>query len=223
MDDDVAVAATTGVAQVFDLHALKAFAADRRVRKMLFKTDQLWSEIACYEPGQSTVMHTHPREEEAIFVLEGTANMSIDGREVVVPAGSIVKFPRNVLHDVRNLGPERCVIMFVKVNPRILRGPADGLFYVRRDPALRARWLTDLEGLAREFGLSRAEYEAIRDKDPKRLMDLGVHQYYVPQILRLFFGAAHNTNASAALECYKRAFPEETARALARQAALEGR
>ncbi|PYM36556.1 MAG: hypothetical protein DME15_03420 [Candidatus Rokuibacteriota bacterium] len=59
MDDDVAVAATTGVAQVFDLHALKAFAADRRVRKMLFKTDQLWSEIACYEPGQSTVMHTH--------------------------------------------------------------------------------------------------------------------------------------------------------------------
>ena len=97
------------------------------------------------------------------------------------------------------------------------------LFYVRRDQALRARWLTDLEGLAREFGLSRAEYEAIRDKDPKRLMDLGVHQYYVPQILRLFFGAAHNTNASAALECYKRAFPEETARALARQAALEGR
>jgi len=126
MDDDVAVAATTGVAQVFDLHALKAFGPDKRERKMLFKTDQLWSEIACYEPGQSTVMHTHPREEEAIFVLEGTANMSIDGREVVVPAGSIVKFPRNVLHDVRNLGPERCVIMFVKVNPRILRGPADG-------------------------------------------------------------------------------------------------
>src|SRR5207253_5377159 len=97
------------------------------------------------------------------------------------------------------------------------------MFYVRRDPALRARWLTDLEGLAREFGLSRAEYEAIRDQDPKRLMDLGVHQYYVPQILRLFFGAAQNTNASAALECYKRAFPAETAQALARQAALEGR
>jgi len=58
---------TTGVAEVFDLHALKEFAPDKRVRKMLFKTDQLWSEIACYEPGQSTVMHKHPREEEAIF------------------------------------------------------------------------------------------------------------------------------------------------------------
>jgi quercetin dioxygenase-like cupin family protein len=32
------------MAQVFDLHALKAFA-----------------------PGQSTVMHSHPKEEEAIF------------------------------------------------------------------------------------------------------------------------------------------------------------
>ena len=119
--DETAVATTTGVAQVFDLNALKAFDTDKRVRKMLFKTDQLWSEIACYEPGQSTVMHSHPREEEAIYVLQGTANMSINGDEVVVPAGTIVKFPANVPHDVRNLGSERCVIMFLKINPRLLR------------------------------------------------------------------------------------------------------
>ena len=131
--DETATARVAGVAQVFDLHALKAFAPDKRVRKMLFKTDQLWSEIACYEPGQSTVMHTHPREEEAIFVLEGTAHMAIDGQELVVPAGSVVKFPNAVMHDVRNLGPDRCVIMFLKVNPKVLSakvpsevGRADG-------------------------------------------------------------------------------------------------
>jgi quercetin dioxygenase-like cupin family protein len=126
--DETAVASTAGVAEVFDLHAIKAFAADKRVRKMLFKSDQLWSEIACYEPGQSTAMHQHPREEEAIFVLEGTAHMQIDGREVVVPAGSIVKFPNAVLHDVRNPGPARCVIMFIKVNPKVFKAAAaDGL------------------------------------------------------------------------------------------------
>jgi quercetin dioxygenase-like cupin family protein len=124
--DETAVAVTTGVAQVFDLHTLKAFAPDKRVRKMLFKTEQLWSEIACYEPGQSTVMHSHPREEEAIYVLEGTATMSIAGDEVAVPAGAIVKFPANVPHDVRNLGAERCVIMFLKVNPKVLKGGAGG-------------------------------------------------------------------------------------------------
>ena len=122
--DETAGAATMAVAQVFDLHALKAFASDKRVRKMLFKTEQLWSEIACYEPGQSTVMHTHPREEEAISVLEGTATMRIAGEEVVVPAGAIVKFPANVPHDVRNLGADRCVILFLKVNPKVLK--ADG-------------------------------------------------------------------------------------------------
>jgi len=118
--DETVTARVTGVAQVFDLHALKAFAPDKRVRKMLFKTDQLWSEIACYQPGQSTVMHHHPHEEEAIFVLEGTANMNVGG-EHVVPAGSIIKFPANVPHDVRNLGSARCVIMFLKVNPKVLK------------------------------------------------------------------------------------------------------
>src|SRR5215472_2099258 len=123
--DETTVAADVDAARVFDLHALKAFAGDKRVRRMLFKTDQLWSEIACYEPGQSTPMHMHPKEEEAIFVLEGTANMSIDGDEVVVPAGAIVKFPANVPHDVRNLGAERCVIMFLNINPKVLRASAD--------------------------------------------------------------------------------------------------
>jgi quercetin dioxygenase-like cupin family protein len=122
MDGETAVAVTTGVAQVFDLRALSEFAPDKRVRKMLFKTDQLWSEIACYEPGQSTVMHTHPREEEAIYVLEGTAHMRIAGEEVVVPPGAIVKFPAAVPHDVRNVGSERLVIMFLKVNPKVLKG-----------------------------------------------------------------------------------------------------
>jgi quercetin dioxygenase-like cupin family protein len=124
LDDEVAVATRAGVAQVFDLNALKDFAPQRRVRKMLFKTDQLWSEIACYEPGQSTVMHSHPREEEAIYVLQGTANMSIGGEEVVVPAGAIVKFPAAVPHDVRNLGQDRLVIMFLKVNPKVLSARA---------------------------------------------------------------------------------------------------
>jgi quercetin dioxygenase-like cupin family protein len=126
MEEEATVPRTTSVAQVFDLHELKAFAPDKRVRKMLFKTDQLWSEIACYEPGQSTVMHAHPREEEAIFVLQGTANMNVGGEELVVPAGSIVKFPSRVPHDVRNLGADRCVIMFLKINPKVLQAAADG-------------------------------------------------------------------------------------------------
>jgi protocatechuate 4,5-dioxygenase alpha chain len=95
------------------------------------------------------------------------------------------------------------------------------MFYVRKSKALRDRWNTDLEGLCREFGASQAEYEALRDHDVRRLHELGVHQYYVPQMLRLFFGASANSNAHPALEAYKRAYPEESARALALAARLE--
>ena len=97
------------------------------------------------------------------------------------------------------------------------------MFYVRRDARLRERWNTDLEGIAREFGLSREEFEAVRDKDVRRLHDIGVHQYYVPQILRLFYGAAANANNHPALEAYKRAYPEEAAQASRLQQELEKR
>jgi hypothetical protein len=30
------------------------------------------------------------------------------------------------MHDVRNLGTGRCVIMFLKVNPKVLKGAHDG-------------------------------------------------------------------------------------------------
>ena len=97
------------------------------------------------------------------------------------------------------------------------------MYHVRRDAGLRARWLTDLEGIAREFDLSTEELEALRDKDVRRLHDLGVHQYYVPQILRLFYGAAANSNSHPALEAYKRAYPEEAARSQRLQDELEKR
>jgi len=91
------------------------------------------------------------------------------------------------------------------------------IFHVRRDATLRRRFVEDLDGLAREFRLSAAEVEALRDRDVRRLSDLGVHQYYIPQILRLIFGTAAASNAHPAMEAYKRAYPEEYARAMATQ------
>lgn len=53
--EETVTSRAAGVAQVFDLLALEAFAPDKRVRTMLFKTDQPWSEIAGYEPVFLTV------------------------------------------------------------------------------------------------------------------------------------------------------------------------
>lgn len=90
------------------------------------------------------------------------------------------------------------------------------VYYLRRDPELQGRWREDREAVCREFGLSQAEIDALRgDPDPRVLMDLGVHQYLVPHILRLTYGTSNMTNTHPALTAYARAFPRETESVLA--------
>jgi len=84
------------------------------------------------------------------------------------------------------------------------------VYYVRKDPALQQRWLNDLEALTQEFGCSRDEYEALKDPDPRVLLDLGVHQYLVPHILRLTYGTSNMTNTHPAMTAYQKAFPKES-------------
>ena len=91
------------------------------------------------------------------------------------------------------------------------------IYYVRKDPRLRQRWLEDLDGLAREFGLSSEELDALKQKDVKRLNEMGVHQYYITQIMRLSFGTSGASNAHPALEAFKRAYPEQFEQAAARR------
>jgi hypothetical protein len=45
-------------------------------------------------------------------------------------------------------------------------------------------------------------------------MDIGVHQYLVPHIMRLFYGTSGMTNSHPAMQAYLKAFPEESERAL---------
>jgi hypothetical protein len=76
------------------------------------------------------------------------------------------------------------------------------IFEVRRDPALRERFRADLEGLMRDYGLSEEERAAFRRVDIKRLGELGMHPYFLPQVTRLFKGAGYNHNESAAAQLY---------------------
>jgi hypothetical protein len=76
------------------------------------------------------------------------------------------------------------------------------IFEVRRDPALRERFRADLEGLMRDYGLSQDEKDALRRADIKRLGELGMHPYFLPQVARLFKGAQYNHNESDAAQLY---------------------
>jgi quercetin dioxygenase-like cupin family protein len=55
-------------------------------------------------PDAPAVRHKHPGE-EVIYVLEGTLEYSIDGREpLTVSAGDALTVPAETVHSVRNVG-----------------------------------------------------------------------------------------------------------------------
>ena len=107
--------------EIFDLKALQEFAADKRVRKALVKGGQIDVEMVCYEPGQSTPMHAHPRQNEIFYVVEGRASMSIGGTEHAFEAGAMVHVPPGIPHDIRNLGTARCSLVFFKLAVGLLK------------------------------------------------------------------------------------------------------
>lgn len=68
-----------------------------------------------FPPGSSTGRHTHPGDEYA-FVLQGTLELSVEGRETRrLSPGDVWHTPRDIVHENRNVGdtPARVVITFV--------------------------------------------------------------------------------------------------------------
>jgi len=57
-------------------------------------------------PGDLIPPHTHAREDECAFVLEGELTFDVGGEIVVAPAGSFVLKPRGVYHAFCNTGTE---------------------------------------------------------------------------------------------------------------------
>ena len=56
-------------------------------------------------PGGLIPPHTHTREDECNFVLEGELTCDVGGEILVAPVGSYVLKPRNVPHALYNAGP----------------------------------------------------------------------------------------------------------------------
>jgi mannose-6-phosphate isomerase-like protein (cupin superfamily) len=61
---------------------------------------------ASLPPGDMIPPHTHTREDECNFVLEGELTFDVGGEIVLAPAGSFVVKPRGVYHAFCNTGTE---------------------------------------------------------------------------------------------------------------------
>jgi quercetin dioxygenase-like cupin family protein len=75
-------------------------------------------------PGIMIPPHTHAREDECDFVLEGELKCDVGGEVVLAPAGSYVLKPRNVPHAFYNAGSETVRLLGI-ITPGGLEGYFD--------------------------------------------------------------------------------------------------
>lgn len=65
-------------------------------------------------PGKSThTPHQHP-EDEFFYVLEGTAQFHLNGKEVVVAANTSLYCPPNSMHGIKNVGETELKYLVIK-------------------------------------------------------------------------------------------------------------
>ncbi len=83
------------------------------------------------------------------------------------------------------------------------------VFEVRRDIALVRRFRQNIEPFLEQYGLTEDEKAAWRDEDLRRLGELGMHPYFLPQITRLIHGNNYNFNSSEAARMYVKNIVED--------------
>jgi len=129
--------AEAGSVQTQELGDLVAYSDERRVRSKIFQTDQIVSELVCYEGGQGTKQHVHPHQDEIFACLEGEGVITFDDPDVEdrpIAKGSVVLVPAGIRHGVSTQPGQQLVLMFTKgpgvPNPHRIRkadrGQADG-------------------------------------------------------------------------------------------------
>jgi quercetin dioxygenase-like cupin family protein len=101
------------------------------------------------EPGWFSPPHTHSREDEYSYILEGHFGFEIGAREFEAGAGSVVFKPRDVRHGFWNLGAGRGLILEI-VSPAGLEGFFEKAIALFEGGALPGPEAT--ERLARTYG-----------------------------------------------------------------------
>ncbi len=96
------------------IEEIKEFSTEKRIRKKLLGSDRIVAEFVCYEPGQATPEHVHPKQDEIFYVVEGTGIMIVDGEEISLKPTSLILVKAREKHGVKTLPDSRLVLMFIK-------------------------------------------------------------------------------------------------------------
>lgn len=97
---------------------LVEFDSGKRIKKRVVLTENLVTELLCYEPGQGTVTHHHVREDEAFYVIEGRGTITVDGVVHAVGPTDLVFAPSPLDHALQAAADSRFVVIYFRAPGR---------------------------------------------------------------------------------------------------------
>ena len=108
--------------QVFSLTDEAEFNPKKHVEKILGRIEEGDVTVACWEPGQISPYHCHPRATEIYFCFEGGGVMRTPRETVAVKPGAFVVHPPGEVHEYAN-GPAAHALVSRPLRSRHERPP----------------------------------------------------------------------------------------------------
>ena len=93
-----------------------AFDAEKASKADLFRGQQLFVGLNCFEPGQSQKIHVHAESDKFYLVLTGKARMTVGDETREVEAGTVVWTPAGLPHGVAE-ALERTIMLVAMAPP----------------------------------------------------------------------------------------------------------
>lgn len=93
---------------------LQEFSPEEDIRKKLVSSEKIIAEICCYMPGQSTVKHLHPKQDEIFYIVDGKGIITFEDQDVHVSRSSVVFVPAGVKHGIQTVEDSNLLLMFIK-------------------------------------------------------------------------------------------------------------
>ena len=95
--------------------SLAQFSSEKYCRVPIGDTKGL-VRLLCFEPGQNVALHTHPKSDECVFVIEGNGKITVSGEQHDAEPGYFYQVRAGVKHDWKN-GAHRLILLSVLILP----------------------------------------------------------------------------------------------------------
>ena len=89
------------------------FDAEKMGKADLAKGEHLFAGLNGLEPGQAHEPHAHCDRDKFYVVMQGEGELTIGDETSIVSAGDVALAPADVVHSLRNTGPDRLVALIV--------------------------------------------------------------------------------------------------------------